>query len=135
MFPRIFECLCAFVVGTAAHAEPGSLDDVIITDKTNYLYCQDSTNRIVSTVRPPYYVALRCIDFHSTNPLLTTKCTSYMGYSYCSVQDCEQEVRRNAKPQPLGGSATMQNVCANVDEYGQWTIIVPSQEETEGENQ
>ena len=74
------------IVG-AARAEAGNSDDVIIIDKTKYGYCMDSTNRIVSTARPPYYVALMCTDFHSTNPLLATRCNSYMPYSEPDSKD------------------------------------------------
>jgi hypothetical protein len=124
---RLFGAACLLASATAANAESANSDDAIIIDKTNYLYCMDATNRAIATAKSPYYVALMCTDFHSNNPLLTTRCSSYMPFSYCTVQDCEKEVHRlGATQRPLGGSATLQHACAKVDEYSQWTIIVPT---------
>jgi hypothetical protein len=106
-----------------SQAESAALGDTTITDSTDYRYCMNKANHITAQVRPPYYVELLCTDFHSANPLLHPRCHNVPMYSYCNMQDCKRNLPGSGAPIPQGGAATLQYVCASVDEYGEWTII------------
>jgi hypothetical protein len=74
-FARLFGCLCLLGIGmVASHAESAGPDDVTITDTTDYRYCVNGADQGISPARPPYYVALLCVDSHSSNPFLHPRC-------------------------------------------------------------
>ena len=109
IFARLFGCLCILAFGVmASHAEPAGPDDITIRDTTDYRYCINGRDQVVGPAKPPYYVVLACTDFHSTNPLLNTRCHSVFQSSHCTIEDCEHGRQR------LGTAPIAQSKIANM---------------------